>query len=442
MSELRLAQSTAVSVISQRNQLLLADVGAGKTATVLRAIRARRLVQGRKRVLVVGTKRICNMVWGQEIEIWTPELSYASVAGASPSARAAFMENQFVDIVAINYDNLIWACEHFGDQLPVMFPWLVVDESSKLENPASKSFRAIKPLLEKFEWRLPMTGTPRANHLYDIWGNAYLADLGEALGQYREAFLQRWFWPLRRQIGVDWIPKAGAEEEIYKRLGKTVHRMPFKQKKAVEIDVLLPLNPEVKTIQGLIDASIKLEEKVTYVNGITYARNGHRVNAKLLQLSSGIVYADNADPIWLHNDKLDALGEIVAEANGEPMMVVFQFDHERDAILRRFPQARLLDTDATLLEWNESKVEIMLVHPLSCGHGLNAQFSHSSLQVWYTPTSDAELYTQTIGRLNRPGNPNTVRVVRLIMKGTKDMAAYMVVEARQRGEHATLEMFE
>jgi hypothetical protein len=62
--------------------------------------------------------------------------------------------------------------------------------------------------------------------------------------------------------------------------------------------------------------------------------------------------------------------------------------------------------------------------------------------VWFSPTTDAELYGQTIGRLNRPGNPKTIRVFRLIMQGTKDRAAYMVVAARQRGESLTLEAFE
>jgi len=84
---------------------------------------------------------------------------------------------------------------------------------------------------------------------------------------------------------------------------------------------------------------------------------------------------------------------------------------------------------------------VLLVHPKSCGHGLNAQLGGCDLQVWFTPTTDAEYYTQSIGRLNRPGNPKTIRVMRLIMQGTKDRAAYMVVAARQRGENATLESF-
>lgn len=442
MPTLRPEQNDAAVDICITPHLLLADVGAGKTATALNAILRQHLLFGKQRVLVVGTKRICNLVWSEEISLWAPNLKYRSVAGLQPQQRKAILEDQSLDVVGINFDNLIWLANTYGASIAELFPLLVIDECSLLENPRSKTFKAFKPLLPAFQWRLPMTGTPRANHLYDLWGSVYLADLGKSLGEYREAFLQRWFFPVKRKVGIDWVPKAGAEEEIYAKARGVVHRMAFTQEKPIEINVLIPLNPEVKAINKLIDINVREDEDSVNIDNVTYASNGHRNFTKQLQLSSGHVYADDGSVIHLHTDKLEALQEIVKEAKGEPIMVVFQFDHERDAILEWFPQARLLDDDAVLAEWNQGKIEMLLVHPRSCGHGLNAQFSGSDLQVWFTPTPDAELYTQTVGRMNRPGSTKPLRVIRLIMQGTKDMASYLVVAARQRGEHATLEMFE
>ena len=438
MPTLRPEQLAAAAEISKVSTLLLADVGAGKTATALSALN---LYRPHARTLVLGTKRICESVWPEEVAKWAPGLRYACVAGLSEQKRIALIEDESIDIIGLNYENLIWAVECFGTDLPVFFPNLIPDESSKLENPKSKSFKAIKPLLPLFQWRLPMTGTPRANHLSDLWGNAYLADLGAALGDYKEAFMQCFFHQIHRRVGLDWIPLHGAEEEIYERLKPTVYRMPFEWHKPVEIDVVLPLNGTVKNIQSQIDKALKEDLNVTLC-GVTYARDGNRVNAKMLQLSSGFVYDDEGNVQNIHEDKIKALKDIVSEAHGEPIMVVFEFIHERDAILAAFPQARILDGPDTLAAWNEGKIEMLLVHPLSCGHGLNAQFSGCDLQVWFTPTTDAELYGQTVGRLNRPGNPKTIRVMRLIMQGTKDRAAYNVVAARQKGEHATLDAFE
>lgn len=440
--ELRKEQREAIPVLAPSPHLLLADVGAGKTATALRTLRARALLYGRKRTLVVGTKRICDSVWGQEIKLWAPEFTFASVAGLSAAKRQELLASPRHDIVAINFQNLAWAVRTFGEHLPRLFPQLLIDESSKLENPASKTFRAIKPLLPMFEWRLPMTGTPRANHLYDLWGNVYLADLGESLGEYREAFLQRWFYPTRKTGRLNWIPKPGAVEEIYDRVCGNVHRMPFISPDPIEQNIILPLNPAVAEINQRIDDALADGETEVTIDRVTYTHKGQRQFGKQLQLSSGLVYRDNKTVAMIHTDKLDALQEIVDEARGEPMMVVFQFDHERDAILKAFPQAVVLDSDFALRKWNAGEIEMLLVHPLSCGHGLNAQFSGSDLQVWFTPTSDAELYTQVVGRMNRPGATKTIRVIRLIMRSTKDMACYMVVAARQRGENATLEMFE
>lgn len=437
------AQVEAANDVSFKIKLLLADVGAGKTAAALSAMRYRyvKSFAPRQRTLVLGTKRICDMVWGPEIKIWAPEHSYMSAAGKSSDERRRIFLDTSIDVVGLNFENLIWAVNEFGSLLPSLFPNLIIDESSKLENPASKTFRAFKPILPLFQWRLPMTGTPRANYLHDLWGSVYLADLGASLGEYKEAFLQNYFVQVDRGGRVAWIPKHDTEARIYERIKDVVHRMPFEWHPPVEQDVLIKLNPTVAKIQKQIDVDIKEEEFVT-IDNVTYARFGSRVHNKMLQLSAGFIYDDEGKVVTLHHDKIDALKEIVTEAKGEPMMVVFQFDHERDEILRTFPKARLLDSNEVLNEWNAGKIEMLLVHPRSCGHGLNAQLSQCDLQVWFTPTTDAELYTQTVGRLNRPGNPKVVRVIRLIMQGTKDRAAYLVVAARQRGEDATLESFE
>lgn len=439
--ELYPEQKKAVTAISDVSILLLADVGAGKTATALDAIVRRERTGVAERTLVLGTKRICDMVWGPEVKIWTPGFSYESAAGKSTDERRRILLDERIDIVGLNYENLIWAAKEFGERLPQMFPQLVIDESSKLENPSSKSFRAIKELLPLFDWRLPMTASPRANYMHDLWGSAYLADLGATFGEYKEAFLQNFFRQVNKNGRLEWIPKHDTEERVNALLKKVAYRMPFEWHAPVEIDVVLPLDPLVKKIQSQIDVDIKEEELVT-IDGVTYARYGSRVNAKMIQLSSGHVYTDDGGYKCIHHAKYEALEEIVAEAQGEPMMVVYQFDHELDQLKARFPQARLLDSDDVLTQWNAGQIEILIVHPRSCGHGLNAQLSHCDLQVWFSPITDAELYTQTVGRLNRPGNPKTVRVIRLIMQGTKDRASYMVVAARQRGENATLESFE
>lgn len=441
--KLRPSQQTAVRVLSQESRLLLADVGSGKTATALSILRRRNVINPAARTLVLGTKRICSMVWPAEVRKWAPEFGCASVAGLSAAKRKALMESN-VEIICLNYDNLLWAIETYGEQLPVMFPQLIIDESSKLENPKAKGARALKDLLPRFTWRLPMTGTPRANHLEDLWGNVLLADLGATLGEYRAMFMQRFFYPTQGSWGVKYVPNYGAEGEIYNACAPSIYRMVYDGDKpeVVEIDITLPLNDAVAKVQDFIERALQEEQDPVFHEGITWASGGYRSFTKQLQLSSGLVYMDSGEIRQYHTDKLDALREIVEEAHGAPIMVVYAYEHERDAILNEFPQARVLnDSEHTLTSWNNGEIEMLLLHPLSAGHGLNAQFG-GSVMVWYTPTPDAELYKQTVGRLARSGQrAPLVKVFRLIMEGTQDARCYAVVLGRDQDEQKALDHF-
>lgn len=443
MPKLRPSQLTAAATCAKTHTLLLADVGAGKTAAALTALLRKHIIND-KRTLVVSSVRICDNVWPDEVAKWAPGLVYKSAAGLNETKRHAIL-NSNADIVGLNFENLIWACEKFGRHLPRLFPRLIIDESSKLENSDSKSFQAIQPLLPFFEWRLPMTGTPRANHLYDLWGQAYLADLGETFGYYREAFLQKWFYPQKRAFGIDWLPKPGAEAEINERLRRVGCRMIHDGEKPEELhhDVRIPRHPLVtEWMERITEQLQRNPDAEAVIDGITFT-HGRKIRlSKMLQLTSGFIYRDDVSVKVLHRAKLDALDEIVQAAQGEPMMIVYQFRHEAAAIMKAYPQARMMAEDPHALEeWNARRLGMMLVHPASCGYGLNAQFG-GGLEVWFTPTPDAELYTQTVGRLARPGGDPLVRILRLVMEGTKDKYCYNVVEARQRGEQATLDYLE
>ena len=441
---LRPAQTQAVKTCGKENKLLIADVGSGKTAVALTILLRKHAVQ-RKRTLVVSTVRICNIVWPEEIAAWAPGLTYESAAGQIAKARLLALYGD-ADIVGLNFENLIWACQLLGDDLPKQFPWLIIDEASKLENSDSKSFRALDPLLPLFEWRLPMTGTPRTNHIYNLWGQSFLADLGATFGKYREAFLQKWFYPKARPHGVDWLPKPGSEEQIHDLLRGVSHRMvnegqvPEVSTQNITVTQPLMVQHYKYRIRQQLEAS-DTEEVV--IDGITFTSEHKLRLGKLLQMSSGYIYDDEGVARYLHHAKLDALKEIVEAAQGESMMIVYQFRHEADLIQATFPEARMLADDGeALTAWNAGELGMLLVHPLSCGFGLNAQFG-GALQVWYTPTTDAVHYTQTTGRLSRPGQrAPLVRILRLVMEGTRDKQCYQVVEARQRGEKVTLDFLE
>lgn len=121
----------------------------------------------------------------------------------------------------------------------------------------------------------------------------------------------------------------------------------------------------------------------------------------------------------LHDCKLEALDQLIEEANGQPVLVFYAFRHERDRIMERYPEAVDIKDDGAVVRWNEGKIPIMLAHPASAGHGLNLQ-AGGHIAIWYGLPTSLELYQQANKRLHRPGQKKTVLIHHILMKDTYD----------------------
>ena len=150
------------------------------------------------------------------------------------------------------------------------------------------------------------------------------------------------------------------------------------------------------------------------------------------------MYDDDHVAHELHTAKLDALEDILEEANGEPVLVAYNFRHERDRILARFPQAVQLKDSETIAAWNRGEIPVLLAHPAGAGHGLNLQ-DGGHIIVWFSPTYDQELIEQFIDRLYRQGQRETTSVIWLIVEGTVDEDARRSAEVKANGQDAMME---
>ena len=118
---------------------------------------------------------------------------------------------------------------------------------------------------------------------------------------------------------------------------------------------------------------------------------------------------------------------IVEEANGMPILVAYQFKHERDRILSYFKGSRVLDKNPqTIRDWNAGKIPMLLAHPASCGHGLSMQ-DGGNILVFYSTGWNLEEHEQIIERIGptrqaQAGHPRPVFVYNIIAKDTLDEA--------------------
>jgi len=127
------------------------------------------------------------------------------------------------------------------------------------------------------------------------------------------------------------------------------------------------------------------------------AVNAAVLTNKLLQMASGAVYDETGAVAELHSAKLDALEDLIESANGKPVLIYYNYKHERMRIKRRFKDAVEIKTPEDFQAWNKGEIPIAMAHPASMGHGLNLQHGGSTA-IWMSLPWSLELYQQANAR--------------------------------------------
>lgn len=173
---------------------------------------------------------------------------------------------------------------------------------------------------------------------------------------------------------------------------------------------------------------VKSYKKGAY--GTIVAQSGASLSQKILQLSNGAVYTDDEDVRHIHDRKLDKLEEIIDEAQGQPILLFYNFKHDRDRILERFDDVLTLDDKGYKDKWNSGKAKILLAHPASAGHGLNLQ-QGGHIIVWFGLTWSLELYQQANARLYRQGQTHTTIIHHIMTDNTIDQRVYQALQNKE-----------
>ena len=152
------------------------------------------------------------------------------------------------------------------------------------------------------------------------------------------------------------------------------------------------------------------------------ATSAAALSNKLLQYASGFIYDVDKEPHPIHNIKLDALEELVEQANGQSVLIAYNFVEDCNRILAKLKAYNpvVLETGKNIADWNAGKIQVALAHPASAGHGLNIQ-AGGHIIIWYGLTWSLELYQQFNARLSRQGQTHPVTIYHLIMAGTHEV---------------------
>jgi SNF2 family DNA or RNA helicase len=388
---------------------LFADMGTGKTLITLKS-----LEQMKTKTLLIAPIRVCETVWRQEALKWGVNLTFSLVRGSLNERISAL--KQEADVYLINPDLIAWLFKL--TDLPA-FNTLVIDESSLFKNPSTVRFKTIKKNLKLFDRRYILTGTPSPNSLMDLWSQIGILDKGERLGTAFSRFKDTYFES--DYMGYKWTIRPKSKERIEKLLADIVLRLDADDyltlPEMLELDVIVNLSDkELKQYRQFTRDMVMQfgKEELTAVNAVA-------LHTKLSQLANGMVYDENQKVHMFHKQKLDVLEEMAEEID-EPIIIVYKYQHEKEEILKLFPDATVFSegkTEDHVKNWNAGKIKQLLLHPMSGGHGINLQEGGCHI-IWFSPIPSSEQYLQTNKRVHRPGQTKPVFIHRLIAKETVD----------------------
>lgn len=415
---------------------LFLDMGLGKTVitlTVIEELKNNYLEE--LKVLVIAPKRVAEDTWTTEYEKWDhlKNLKVVKVIGNSKQRKAALEKE--ADIYIITRDNIAWLVDFLGKDWD--FNTVIIDELSSFKNHQSKRFKALRKVRPFINRIIGLTGTPAPNGYEDLWSQIYLLDRGERLGKTISEYRRKYFNTLYRHGYNEYELKEGAKEQIDGILKDLCISMKAKDylklKEPLYINRIAKLDEkEYKLYKDMErDAVLELEDE-----NIT-ALSAAAVSNKLLQLANGAIYTNEKEIIHIHDKKLEVLEELIEEAKGEPVLVFYNFKHDKERILERFKDTRVLDTDQDIKDWNNKKIKVLLAHPASAGHGLNLQ-EGGSIIIWFGLTWSLELYQQANARLNRQGQKETVRIYHIIAEKTIDERVLEVLKGKNTRQEELL----
>jgi SNF2 family DNA or RNA helicase len=303
-------------------------------------------------------------------------------------------------------------------------------------------------VVDSINIRWGLTGSFTSNGLEDVFGQCKIVNQ-DLLGRAKGAFMQQYFVLINKDFG-EWEPRVGSLAQVMARIKPAT----FLLEPGEYADKLPPCHT-VEMKCDLLDRApyekMKKDFVLEFKDKTITAVNAGVVTGKLQQMAGGWVYETvttpsttpgrmnvSQTPVWFSSHKFDLLDELLEENQHANTIIVYNYVEELAELKRRYPTAQTINDPKAIERWNDGKVELLLIHPKSAGHGLNLQHGGCKMVFVSLPWS-LELYEQTVGRLHRSGQKHDVWVYLLLTNKTIDMRIWDALKDKRALSDIALE---
>ena len=409
--------------------MLFLSMGLGKSVTALTAILDLMFDSfDVGKVLVIAPLRVAKTVWPEERDTWEHAnfLKMSVIVGSAKQREAAMRVP--ADIYVINRENVKWLVDYLEKRrIPWPFDMVVIDELSSFKNHQSQRWKALRKVRPQIKRLVGLTGTPASNGLMDLWAETFLVDKGARLGRFITRYREAYFKPagMNPYNGVvyNYEPLPGAEEAIYSKISDITVSMKaldyLDMPEQVLVNHFVDMEPNERKLYDDMKKQLLVEVDGEEID----AANAAVLSGKLLQMANGAIYNEARQMRVIHNRKLEMLGDLIEQANGQNVLVAYWYQHDHERIREYLTdlgyKPRDLKSDQDIADWNAGKIQVGLISPASAGHGLNIQ-KGGHILIWFSLVWSLEMYQQTNARLWRQGQKEVVTIHHIVTRDTVD----------------------
>lgn len=415
----------------------LSDMGTMKTMSTLWAWDYLMLKGEVKKVMLVCTMSCMVDVWQREIMTNFLGRRKAVVVHGDRAKRVERLR-ECADFYIINHDGMDigstvvqhGSIERFSPGPLAIYlrangdiNGVSIDEGGEFRHQSTDRYKSLKHALRDkpyFNW---LTGTPTPKEPLDAYAQAKMVRL-----DYNESFTSFRERTMYKQTTFKWKPKKEGYDIAASILKPAIRY--DREASGLVLPEVVPLDRHAELTPAQVKAIKELKStlKVMVAGGTITAVNEASLRTKLLQICCGAVYGENKQVFKVDcASRLKVLFESIEQSKSKIIVfasltsVVDMLHSElnkeietekvtghvgmgkRSEVFRRFR--------------DDSKLRVIVADPGTMAHGLD--LTTASTTVWYGPTDNPGTYQQANKRMDRPGQQNSMLMVRISSTATE-----------------------
>lgn len=455
-SALRPAQLRVIEELKTSLGLqLVLQMGGGKTVSSLTAIVDLLADKTIRAAVIIAPVRVALTTWPNEIASWehTQHLDAVVLAG-SPAKRLALLKEPH-EVYICSIDNLVWlidALRKFKDNDP-RWDMLVIDELSRFKSPRGERAKKLNRFAARFGSIVGLTGTPRPNGWEDQYMPLQIVSAGTA---WNTSGFDAWRKEHCRQMdyqGFKWEVRDDALPYIKSVIDEWTLTIPPDQATDIpfnsgpDFDVVVPLTKAQKDDIASLEKELVIElgaEGTDLLNPdeeLVEAMSQATASGKISQICQGFLYKDGETVQTYSDSKLKALDDLLAAADGENVIIVYEYRHDFEMLKKHLKGARWVDREQSddefvqlINDCRAGKVQYLLAHPANLGHGVDGLQHGFSRMIWFQYSWSQELVAQMTARIARSGQTKPVYSHRIMADHWLEQRRVRRVEEKMAGE--------